>query len=203
MAEVSVDLDARARKFFGDGFQSLPPDGITRSLVTWSGMLERCFDSLNKQFHRYGGRGITVCERWFLFSNFLADMGPRPAGKTLDRIDNDGDYGAANCKWSTPKEQSANSSRPKRLTLHGSRVNQSEIGRLVGVSDSTIHRRLKRMSIEDAADNNAVKKCRLCGHDVAEIRRFLLYGLHVSEVARCFGVSSETIRSIRRGASWS
>ena len=78
-------------------------------------MKQRCFDKNVPEFHHYGGRGITVCERWDPrlggnFLNFLADMGERPEGKTLDRRENDGNYEPSNCRWATLKEQAANRS---------------------------------------------------------------------------------------------
>ena len=80
----------------------------TATYKTWVSMSYRCKNSNYPRYKDYGGRGIFVCRRWKVFEKFYADMGDRPEGKTIDRIDNNSCYGPWNCKWSTPKEQATN-----------------------------------------------------------------------------------------------
>lgn len=75
---------------------------------SWRAMLARCRDSTHKQWMQYGGRGITVCDRWRQFENFLSDMGERPVGRSLDRINGNGNYEPGNCRWATRIEQRHN-----------------------------------------------------------------------------------------------
>jgi hypothetical protein len=95
---------------------------LTRAYVRWAAMLRRCFNPNVREYCNYGGRGVTVCERWLKFENFYADMGDPPPGKWLDRRDNDGDYEPGNCRWTTPTEQARNRRPPKRKRQRSSLI---------------------------------------------------------------------------------
>ena len=80
----------------------------TSTFRIWAGMFRRCYNKNFKNYSYYGGRGIKICDRWNKFENFLSDMGERPVGLSIDRINNNGDYEPSNCRWATAKEQRAN-----------------------------------------------------------------------------------------------
>ncbi len=107
-------------------------------------MIDRCYRKRHEAWRRYGGLGIKVCDEWRgSFPVFFASMGPRPSGKySLDRIDNDGDYTALNCRWATLKEQHRNTSTNRFLTISGESKTISEWAELSGVRDVLIHQRI-------------------------------------------------------------
>lgn len=92
----------------------------TSEYIAWRAMLGRCNNPKGSKYRYYGGRGIKVCERWLVFANFLQDLGPKPTPEhTLERKNNNGDYGPDNCKWATLTEQNRNSRQAKLLTIDG------------------------------------------------------------------------------------
>jgi len=94
-------------------------DDKSKTYATWKSMNRRCNNKNQKCYKNYGGRGIKVCEKWKKFEGFLQDMGERPPGKTLDRVNNDGNYCKENCRWATIKEQNRNSRNNRLITVDG------------------------------------------------------------------------------------
>jgi len=126
-------------------------NGTSPTFHSWAGMMARCSNPLHKAFHLYGGRGILVCERWHTFSNFLEDMGVKPEGLSLDRIDNSLSYSPENCRWATPSQQARNKRNNRMLTLNGETKCLQEWAEIVGITQSSLACRLKTgWSIEDA-----------------------------------------------------
>lgn len=120
----------------------LSTSGIYRR---WWAMMNRCYLSTSRSFHRYGGRGIKVCERWHDFESFLADMGlpPNPAAQ-LERTNNNGNYEPGNCIWATAKEQQRNRSTNRHVVFSGKSITVAEAAEISGVKYFTLLRRLNQ-----------------------------------------------------------
>jgi len=126
----------------------------TAEYNVWKSMLRRCRSPKTVEYARYGGRGISVCERWSMFENFIADMGLRPQSTsryTIERRDNDLGYSPDNCYWATYKEQANNTSRNRRLTFQGETHTVTEWAHFRGLPFGCLHARLRSgWSIERA-----------------------------------------------------
>lgn len=124
-----------------------PRHGMTRSTTyqSWTAMKKRCFDPKDQAFARYGGRGIKVCERWQVFENFYADMGDRPVGLSLDRIDNGQGYEPGNCRWATAREQARNRTNNRMVEALGQVKCMAEWARDTGIPEDTLRVRILRL----------------------------------------------------------
>lgn len=120
---------------------SLRSDNL-RIYDCWKAMKRRCTNPRDAFWKDYGGRGITICDRWFVFANFLTDMGPRPEGFQLDRINNDGDYEPMNCRWVDRFVQQAHTRKTRLLRLNGRSMHLLAWSREVGIAVETLRRRL-------------------------------------------------------------
>jgi hypothetical protein len=129
---------------------------FTPTYITWIAMKGRCLNSKHVKYPRYGGRGIVICERWLTYSSFLADMGERPDGTTIDRIDNDGHYEPGNCRWATAIEQASKRSTNHFIEHNGVRRTLAEWARALGMKYGKLQRRVEdNWPIDLALDPNA------------------------------------------------
>lgn len=120
--------------------------GMSRTPIyrCWAKMKERCSNPRSPQAKDYGGRGITVCERWQVFESFYEDMGDPPPGLSLDRINNELGYFKENCRWATDKQQVDNRRCTRNVTINGETMCMKDWCRKLGVSYSTARARVRR-----------------------------------------------------------
>ena len=118
----------------------------TITYKSWQAMKDRCLCTGAFSYSRYGGRGITVCDRWKdSFENFYKDMGDRPSDKhSIDREDNDAGYSPTNCRWATSAEQANNKSTNRQLTYNGITMNLGQWAKKLNIDRTTLRDRLKR-----------------------------------------------------------
>jgi len=122
-----------------------------RLYPTWKGLIQRCCNSNHPSYPNYGGRGVVVSDAWRAdFSAFVRDMGDRPPGTTLERIDNEGPYSKDNCIWATRAQQARNTRRTRVITVDGEARCFSDWAHSLGVSLGVLDRRIKRLGEEQA-----------------------------------------------------
>lgn len=127
--------------------------GLSRTPThrTWDHMIQRCTNPNSDGYADYGGRGITVTDRWLSFDSFLSDMGRRPDGTTIDRIDNTKGYEPGNCRWATAAQQTRNTRRNRLITYNGKTMCVADWASSIGLTFMALHHRINRgWSIERA-----------------------------------------------------
>lgn len=128
----------------------------------WCGMLSRTLNPNNRAYPYYGGRGISVCEEWKTFEGFYKDMGERPSGMSLERIDNNAGYCKENCKWAAREEQARNRRNVTKIELDGQKITLPEIVRMTGIPYHAVyhaHRKNTLISrISEAKKNSMIAK---------------------------------------------
>lgn len=115
------------------------------TVSSWRAMHNRCTNANQPNFKFYGARGVTVCERWRHFKNFLEDMGPRPPGCTLDRVDPNRGYDPSNCRWATSEEQHANQQNLCLVTFNGKTQSIRRWAAEVGLPYHTVKQRIRKL----------------------------------------------------------
>ena len=125
----------------------------TPTYISWRNAVSRCHDPKHPAFADYGGRGIVVCDRWRQsYEHFFADMGERPAGTTIDRIDVNGHYEPGNCRWATFIEQCNNRRTSRVVTFRGQSMTMAQLAKAFGIPIGTMWYRLENgWTVEDAA----------------------------------------------------
>lgn len=119
----------------------------TPTWVSWRCMLSRCYNPHNTAYARYGGTGIRVCERWLTFANFFEDMGTRPAGTTLDRLNADGNYEPGNLRWATIEQQNGHLSTCRMITYGGKTMNVAAWARELDIPYTRAYRLLVEKNV--------------------------------------------------------
>jgi hypothetical protein len=158
----------------------------TPEYYSWESMRQRCHNPKHKSCKYYGGRGIGICDEWEKFENFFKDMGFRPKGKTLDRIDNSKGYSKDNCKWSTFKEQSLNRRNNHIITFRGESLCESEWSERMGIGRTVIKNRIKSGWSEERALTTPLVNAPI-------IISWQGKTMNVSQWGKLLGISSRTL----------
>lgn len=161
---------------------------------TWANLKGRCTNPNLPGYKDYGGRGISVCERWQKFENFYADMGEKPSGMTLERKDNNGNYEPDNCKWATQAEQSINKRNNRMVTFNGETMCLRDWAQRIGLDSSTLHARLSHgWPVEFALTIERYKHVPKSQRSNQMTRKHW-YRLHIGECPVCGSEQSYRVR---------
>jgi hypothetical protein len=173
---------------------------------SWDHMKRRCSNLNDQNYPNYGGRGITVCERWLKFENFYADMGDAPTkAHSLDRIDVNGNYEPTNCRWATNKEQQNNRTDNKILTIDGESKTVSQWAEFTGLPISTIWSRINNgitgtglfaPNCDRMGENNS--RAIFKNTERFDIVKMYSSGITQAVIARKYNVVVGTIKSVVR-----
>lgn len=186
------------------------PHGYRGTLVyrIWSNMIQRCTNPKNIRYARYGGRGISVCQRWRDVRAFVADMGIPMEGMSIDRINNDGNYEPGNCRWASAADQARNTSRNVRISLGDESLCAAEWASKLGIPSGTIHERLRvgmtaaeALSVESLANITPVAgMCPLTGvgKQYPSVASTAVDGFNPRLVSHCINGRQKT----HRGWKW-
>lgn len=181
------------------------PGMITPEYMAWINMRSRCRNPKDRNFPRYGGRGISVCERWDAsFVEFLSDMGERPSDDhSLDRENNDGNYNPSNCRWATATQQCRNKSSNRMIKHNGETKCQSEWASITGISKSTISKRIRSGWTPGRSLQENPKSDKKLTDDQAQSARDCprIRG-SATNLAKELGVSKTLICNIRNNKAW-
>lgn len=179
------------------------------------GMKARCYDSKNKRYNRYGGRGIKICDEWKNNYDAFYEWGIKNGykrGLSIDRINNDGDYEPQNCKWSTDKEQCRNRSTNVLVEYNGKTITLIELSEITNIPFKRLYMRYSRgdrgelltrplnQTKKKRGENNPTSKIT---EDIArDIKKRLREGEKQCDIARFYNVSKYLIFDIKRGKTW-
>lgn len=170
----------------------------------WGQMLQRCTNPRVKSFKDYGGRGITVCDRWRSFDLFVADMGSRPAGHQIDRKDNNGPYSPDNCRWVPQAVNASNKRNAHQITAGGETLHLAEWARRLGCRPGAILARIKSGMSPEAAVITPIPE--RPNSKLRTEEALLIRALRPEKSARWlageFGVSPRTITNIWHGRTF-
>ena len=174
----------------------------------WYSMKRRCENQNDKGFKYYGSRGISVCERWQVFENFYEDMGDKPDGKSLDRINNDSNYEKDNCRWATHKQQSRNTRRNVFIEWNGRVQTRKDWADELGFVEPAIKRRLEKWGVEKTmtTKKQVHGKQHISEEDVIKMRQHRAksgYFWGSKEFAKKYGLDNSSIRRAVNGITYS